>query len=94
MELAINAINEINEIIEQCKVVLVSSQNIKQALEIYKKYGYRYFDCLMIVSALGSDCKYLITEDMAYGQIVENNLTIINIYEKENIEKYLNSDIK
>jgi hypothetical protein len=30
----------------------------------------------MIVSALNSNCDYLLTEDMADGQIIENRLTI------------------
>jgi predicted nucleic acid-binding protein len=71
----------INEIVGQCEVLMISEQSIKKALEIYKKYKYRYFDCLMVASALDSDCKYLITEDMADGQIIEGKLTILNIYE-------------
>ena len=80
----------INEIIEQCTVTLIEKHNIKQALEIHKRYKYKYFDCLMIVSAINSGCKYLITEDMANGQIIDNKLTIINIYLEDNYRKYLN----
>jgi predicted nucleic acid-binding protein len=43
----------------------------------------------MIVSALNSGCAYLLTEDLADGQIIENKLTIVNIFIKENVEKYL-----
>jgi predicted nucleic acid-binding protein len=43
----------------------------------------------MIVSALNSNCDYLLTEDLADGQIIEGKLTIINIFLKENIERYL-----
>jgi predicted nucleic acid-binding protein len=43
----------------------------------------------MLVSALNSDCKYFITEDMADGQIIDNRLTIVNIYSEKNIKKYL-----
>jgi predicted nucleic acid-binding protein len=79
----------VNEIIEQCTVLLIEEHNIKQALEIHKQYGYKYFDCLMLVSALNSDCKYFITEDMSDGQIIENRLTIVNIFSERNIKKYL-----
>jgi predicted nucleic acid-binding protein len=34
----------------------------------------------MIVSALKSDCKYFISEDMNDGQIIENKLTIKDAY--------------
>jgi predicted nucleic acid-binding protein len=40
----------------------------------------------MIVSALKSDCKYSISEDMNDGQIIENKLTIKAIYPKTNTE--------
>jgi predicted nucleic acid-binding protein len=71
---------------------IIEAHNIKQALEIHKRYGYKYFDCLMLTSALNSDCKYFITEDMADGQIIDNRLTIINIYSEKNIKKYLSPD--
>lgn len=83
----------INEIIEQCTVLLIEKNNIKQALEIHKHYGYGYFDSLMLVSALNSNCKYFITEDLADGQILDKKLTIINIYSDKNIKKYLDSKI-
>jgi predicted nucleic acid-binding protein len=79
----------VSELIEQCTVFLIDEHNVKQAIDIHKQYGYKYFDCLMLVSALNSDCKYFITEDMSDGQIIDNSLTIINIYSEKNIIKYL-----
>jgi predicted nucleic acid-binding protein len=32
----------------------------------------------MLASALASQCKYLLSEDMKNGQIIEKSLTIIN----------------
>ena len=34
----------------------------------------------MIASALENDCQYLLTEDMADGQVIEGRLTIENIF--------------
>ncbi|MDR1147943.1 MAG: PIN domain-containing protein [Spirochaetaceae bacterium] len=79
----------IDEMIEQCSVLTLEKEDIKQALNIHKNFGYNYYDCLMIVSALNSNCDYLLTEDLADGQIIENKLTIVNIFLKENVEKYL-----
>ena len=70
----------IDEIIEQCTVSLIEKHNIQQALQIHKRYGYKIYDSLIIVSALNSDCKYLITEDLADGQIINDKLRIVNIY--------------
>jgi predicted nucleic acid-binding protein len=78
----------VTEIIEQCTVLLIESHTIKQALEIHERYGYKYFDCLMLASALNSDCKYFITEDMADGQIINNKMAIVNIFSEKNIKKY------
>jgi predicted nucleic acid-binding protein len=33
----------------------------------------------MISSALDCGCKYLLTEDLGNGQIIENRLTILNV---------------
>jgi len=72
----------VEEIIKQCSVAIIDEQNIRQALKIHKEYGYGYFDSLMIASARNSNCKYLITEDLADGQIIDNTLTIVNIFSK------------
>jgi predicted nucleic acid-binding protein len=34
----------------------------------------------MIAAALETNCKYLVSEDMQDGLIIENKLTILNIY--------------
>ena len=80
----------IDEIMEQCTVTLIQKHNIKQVLEVHKRYGYKYFDSLIIASALNADCKYLITEDLSDGQIINEKLRIINIYSENNVKKYLN----
>jgi predicted nucleic acid-binding protein len=74
----------IDEIIEQFSVVFINEQTVKHALKIHAKYRYGYFDSLMIVSALNSDCKYLFTEDLTDDQIIENKLKIINIFKNTN----------
>jgi predicted nucleic acid-binding protein len=79
----------VDEMIEQCSLLTLEKEDIKQALNIHKNFGYYYYDCLMIVSALKANCDYLLTEDLADGQIIENKLTIVNIFLKENVEKYL-----
>ena len=42
------------------------------------KYKYSYYDSLIIATALESKCNILYSEDMHHGQIIENNLKIIN----------------
>jgi len=47
-----------------------------EALKINNKYGFSYYDSLIIASALNDNCIKLFTEDMQNGQIIENKLTI------------------
>jgi len=70
----------INEIISVCRLELVNIKIINSALELHNRYNYNYFDCLILASALSSNCKYVFTEDMSDKQIINEKLTIINIF--------------
>ena len=63
-----------------CEVVVIQAEWIKKALDIKSRYGYSYYDSLIITAALESKCNYILSEDMSDGQIIENQLEIINIY--------------
>jgi len=71
--------NAIKEICDTCNLVIVDEDAISRALTLHEKYGYSYYDCLIIASALDSSCSYLLSEDMSDGQIIEGCLTIRNI---------------
>lgn len=43
-----------------------------------ERYGYSYFDSLMLASALEQGCSILYSEDMQHGQILEGGLRIID----------------
>jgi predicted nucleic acid-binding protein len=79
----------IDEISSHCTVSLIEKRDIKLVLEIHKRYGYKYFDCLMLALAISSNCKYLFTEDLADGQMINGKLKIVNIYSPDNIKQYL-----
>jgi predicted nucleic acid-binding protein len=53
---------------------------VVEALTIHEKYGYSYYDSLMVASALKQECQYLFSEDMSDGQVIERSLTIKNIF--------------
>ena len=46
--------------------------------EIKLKYGFSYWDSLILASALEASCPVLYSEDMQHKQIIENSLTVIN----------------
>jgi predicted nucleic acid-binding protein len=69
----------IAEICDTCNLAIVDDKTVINALRQHEKYGYSYYDSLMIASALEHACSYLFSEDMADGQVIENGLTIKNI---------------
>jgi predicted nucleic acid-binding protein len=62
-------------------MVFITYPLIQQALELYDKLSISYFDALMVAAALVANCKYLISEDMQDGLIINNKLQLVNIYE-------------
>ncbi len=48
------------------------------ALRIAERYGYAFFDALMIASAVRADCTVLWSEDMHDGHVVDKRLRIAN----------------
>ena len=76
--------NAVIEIRRACNLVIVDDATTMSALELHERYGYSYYDSLIAVSALESDCQYLLTEDMSDGQIIEGSLqgslTVKNIF--------------
>jgi predicted nucleic acid-binding protein len=70
----------IDEITSACTVVPVGQETIKKALELHGKYGYSYYDCLIIASALICGCTLLLTEDLKDRHVIEHSLTIRNIF--------------
>jgi predicted nucleic acid-binding protein len=67
-----------------CDMAYIYESTIERALTVHGKYGYAYYDSLIIASALEGDCQYLLSEDMTDGQVIEKRLTIRNIFAHEN----------
>ena len=60
------------------EILLIQKKTINEALSIRDRYDYSYYDCLVLSSALESNCKIILTEDMNDGQLIYNRLEIIN----------------
>jgi predicted nucleic acid-binding protein len=58
----------------------VNERTVKKALFVHGKYGYSYYDSLMIAAVLENGCDYLLSEDMVDGQVIEGTLTVKNIF--------------
>jgi predicted nucleic acid-binding protein len=69
----------ITDILVKCEYVPVDLPAIRDALSLHDRYQFSYFDCLMIASALKSECAYLFSEDLQDGQVIDG-LTVRNIF--------------
>lgn len=58
-------------------ILEIDATKVLKAVEINARYGFSYWDSLVIATALLSDCKILYSEDMQHGQSIET-LQIIN----------------
>ena len=62
-----------------CSVHVVDKITIQKAVDIKARYGYSFYDSLMIASAIECKCGFLYSEDMADGHVI-NSLMIRNIF--------------
>lgn len=68
----------VDNFLESLRFSSVDESTIKKSLRIKKDFNYSYWDSLIIASALENNCSVLYTEDMQDGQIIDNELTIVN----------------
>ncbi len=73
-----DARDTILEMVSTFPVLAVDSAKVILALDVQNRYGYTYWDSLILATALMHDCQILYTEDMQNQQVVENNVQIIN----------------
>lgn len=68
--------------IEECRQNNITHINTEgtllQACKIAERYGFSFYDSVIISAALESDCTILYSEDMSHGQVIENKLKIVN----------------
>ncbi len=66
------------DMLNSLTVINIHPSTIKTAFDLSVKYGYGYWDSLVISAALENDCELLFTEDMHEGQLIEGKLKIKN----------------
>jgi predicted nucleic acid-binding protein len=68
----------INDLLETFTVVDVTTTIASRAMDISIRYGFTYWDSLIISTAMVHECTTLFSEDLQHGQILENKLSIMN----------------
>lgn len=61
-----------------CRTQAVSGETVRQAWELRQRYGFSFWDCQLLASALEADCERLYTEDLQHGQTIDGCLDILN----------------
>ena len=70
--------NILAEISRSCEVLPISAETVRRALHIGERYGFSYFDALIIASARLAGCKILYSEDLQHKQVIDDELVILN----------------
>jgi predicted nucleic acid-binding protein len=61
-----------------CHVHVVQAKTISLALDVRQRYGFSYFDSLIVSAAQEAGCERLYTEDLQDGQLLDSGLKIAN----------------
>jgi len=61
-----------------CRVEIIVPPTLNRSFEIAERYGFSWYDSLIVATALEAGCTTLYTEDLHHGQVIEGKLTITN----------------
>jgi predicted nucleic acid-binding protein len=70
---------DIQELLNYCTLSIIDADTIIHALTVQSRYGFSYYDSLIIASAIESGCGHLFSEDLSDGQIIDG-VTVRNIF--------------
>ncbi len=71
----------VREVTEGCVVFPLNLDIVWNTWKIRKRYGFSYWDCMIISAALESGCTILYSEDLQHGQVIEKKLKVMNPFE-------------
>lgn len=68
----------LNEAATNNSLHINSASTINDACRFAERYGFSFYDSLVIAAAFESGCTRLLSEDLQNGQVIDNVLTIEN----------------
>lgn len=75
-------VTELREILEPvrsvCHVEPVTEDTHDRALALVERYGFSFYDALLVAAALRAGCARLYSEDLQHGQLIDRQLRILN----------------
>ncbi len=61
-----------------CAVEIITLATIHLAQDVRERYGFSWYDSLIVASALEASCSQLFSEDMQHGQVISDRVAIVN----------------
>ena len=73
---------EVRDVLEPirsvCTLLPLTAETHGQGLKLAERYGFSFYDALIVAAALSAGSERLYSEDMQHGQCIENRLTLCN----------------
>jgi predicted nucleic acid-binding protein len=73
---------EVREILETvrnlCRTQPLIIEDHDRAGEVMERYRLSFYDSVIVASALRAGCEFLYAEDLQHGQIIEQQLRVVN----------------
>ncbi len=73
--------NLLTEVMVNFSVHINTPQTILRATQVAQRYGFSWFDSLIVAAALESGCQTLYTEDLQHGQLLDGSLQVLNPFQ-------------
>lgn len=65
-----------------CRTDPLTIETHDRGVEIAERYGFSFYDSVIVASALLAGCKTLYSEDLQHRQVIDKQLTVINPFVK------------
>jgi predicted nucleic acid-binding protein len=77
---------EISEVLETVRIICntqpLTAETYDRGIQVTQRYKFSIYDSMIVASALLAGCKTLYAEDLQHGQVIDEQLTIINPFAK------------
>ena len=72
------AITAVNESCQNNSLHINTENIVLQACRIAERYGFSFYDSMVVSAALESNCTIIYSEDLHDGQVIDEKLTVKN----------------
>lgn len=77
---------EVREVLDTirsvCDTFPLTVEHHDKATDIAERYGFSFYDSVIVASALIAECSTLYSEDLQHRQVIDKRLTVINPFAK------------